>query len=63
MINFTCAKATLTEHEKQTSHKLASEDAVAFMHQMEKGEPSVSRMLQNEVLSRNRRKIKPILKP
>ena len=52
MINFTCAKATLTEHEKQTSHKLASEGAVAFMHQMEKGEPSVSQMLQNEVLSK-----------
>ena len=50
MINFTRAKATLTEHEKQT-HKLASEDAVAFMHQMEKGELSVSQMLQNEVLS------------
>ena len=49
MTNFTRAKTTLTEHEKHPPHKLASEGAVAFMHQIEKGEPSISQMLQNEV--------------
>ena len=37
MTNFTRAKQTLQEHNVQTTHQQAMEDAAAFMGQMESG--------------------------
>ena len=35
MTNFTRAKVTLSEHDKQASHKMASEDAVDFINRVD----------------------------
>ena len=48
MVNFTRAKVTLQEHSKQSSHKMASMDAVDFMSRMEKGNLSVYQLMQCE---------------
>lgn len=55
----------MVEHNKQSSHKLASEGAVEFLSQMEKGKLSVSQLLQDEIscsIMRNRQKLYSILK-
>ena len=65
MSNFTRAKVTLLEHDKQLSHRMASEDAVDFVGRMEKGNLSVSQLLQNESsasIVRHRSILKSILK-
>ena len=65
MTNFTRAKVTLQEHDKQVSHKMASEDTVAFISRMDRGGPSVGQLLQNEAsasILKNRCKLKSILK-
>ena len=65
MINFTRAKVTLQEHSKQSSHKMASMDAVDFMSRMEKGNLSVCQLMQSDasaLVQSNRQKIKSILK-
>ena len=48
MANFTCAKVTLIEHDKQSSNRMANQDAVEFISRMEKGRPSVRQLLQSE---------------
>lgn len=65
MTNFTRAKVTLIEHSNQTSHKMASEDAIDFISHAEQGRPSVSQLLQDGASSailQNRLKLKSILK-
>ena len=65
MTNFTRAKVTLLEHDKQSSHRMASQDAVEFISQMEKGRASVCQLLQSESsasIVRNRAILKAILK-
>ena len=65
MTNFTRAKVTLQEHEKQVSHKMASEDTVAFISRVERGGPSIGQLLQKEAsasILKNRCKLKSILK-
>ena len=65
MTNFTRAKVTLQEHSKQSSHKMASMDAIDFMSRMEKEHLSVYQLVQNEtsaLVQNNRQKIKSILK-
>ena len=48
MTSFTRAKVTLQEHSKQSSHKMASMDAVDFMSHMEQGKLSVHQLMQSE---------------
>ena len=63
MTNFTRAKVTLSEHDKQASHKMASEDAVDFINCVDKGGPSIGQLIQNEAsasIIRNRLKLRSI---
>jgi hypothetical protein len=48
MTNVTRAKVTLIEHDKQSCNTMASQDAVEFISQMEKGKASVRQLLQSE---------------
>ena len=63
--NFTCATVTLQEHSKQSSHKVASMDAIEFTNRKESGRLSVYQSLQKQastLVHRNRFKLKSILK-
>ena len=65
MSNFTRAKVTLQEHSKQSSHKMASMDAIDFINRMEKGNLSVHQLMQEQastLVQTNRIKLKSILK-
>ena len=65
MVNFTRAKLTLQEHSRQTSHVMASMDAIDFKNHMERGAPSVQQLLQNQasaLVKSNRLKILSLLK-
>ena len=65
MVNFTRAKVTLSEHDKQSSHRMACQDALEFLSQMENGKPSVRQLLENELgtsIAKNRAILKSILK-
>lgn len=65
MVNFTRAKVTLSEHDKQSSHRMACQDAMEFLSQMENGKPSVRQLLENELgtsIAKNRAILKSILK-
>jgi hypothetical protein len=65
MTNVTRAKVTLIEHDKQSCNTMASQDAVEFISQMEKGKASVRQLLQSEssaCIERNRANLKSILK-
>ena len=65
MTNFTRAKVTLIEHDKQSSHKMANQDTIEFISQMEKGRASVRQLLQSKSsasIVRNRAILKAILK-
>ena len=48
MTNFTQAKVTLKEHNKQSSHKSASMAVVDFLNHMEKGALSVAQQIQSQ---------------
>ena len=65
MANFTRAKVTLVEHDKQSSNRMANQDAVEFISRMEKGKASVRQLLQSEssaCIVTNRAILKSILK-
>ena len=65
MTNFTRAKRTLQEHNVQTTHQRAMEDAAAFMGQMESGHLSVSQQLTSqasEIVKQNRLILTSILR-
>ena len=65
MTNFTSAKKTLQEHNTQKTHRVAMEDAVAFLGQMESGHLSIDQQLQSQALEtfkKNRLILKSILK-
>ena len=48
MTCFTRAKTTLQEHNLQLTHKMAMDDSMAFMGQMECGHLSIQQQLQNQ---------------
>ena len=65
MTNFTRAKVTLEEHNKQSCHKIASLDVIEFVTRMEKGSLNVYQYMQNEaseLVKQNRLKLLSILK-
>ena len=65
MSNFTRATVTLQEHSKQSSHKVASMDAIEFINRVESGRLSVYQSLQEQastLVQSNRLKLKSILK-
>ena len=65
MNNFTRAKKTLQDHSTQKIHRIAMEDATAFLGQMESGHLSINQQLQSqaaETFMKNRLILKSILK-
>ena len=65
MTNFARAKKTLQEHNTQKTHRVAMEDAVAFLGQIESGHLSIDQQLQSQALEtfkKNRLILKSILK-
>ena len=65
MTCFTRAKTTLQEHDLQLTHKMAMDDSMAFMGQMECGHLSIQQQLQNHAsirIKKNRAILKSVLK-
>ena len=65
MTCFTRAKTTLQEHNLQLPHKMAMDDSMAFMGQMECGHLSIQQQLQNQAsitIQKNRAILKSVLK-
>ena len=48
MTCFTRAKTTLQKHNLQLTHKMAMDDSMAFVGQMECGHLSIQQQLQNQ---------------
>ncbi len=65
MTSFTRAKTTLQEHNLQLTHKMAMDDSMEFMGQVECGHLSIQQQQQNQassIIPKNRAILKSALK-